>query len=138
MSVAGAFTYPSGLMVVAACARCLRSSSHLLAWRTATITSASVSVCVANCGLVTSAFSGWLVQMSWVVMAVKPTLCATATAFQGSPTQKPSMVPTFMFATICGGGIGMMLTALGSTFAALSQYRSHVSCVPPGKVIAMV
>ena len=28
--------------------------------------------------------------------------------FQGSPTQKQSMVPTFMFATICGGGTVMV------------------------------
>jgi hypothetical protein len=30
---------------------------------------------------------------------------AIARAFQGSPTQNPSIFPTFMFATICGGGI---------------------------------
>src|SRR5690242_19855317 len=45
-------------------------------------------------------FSGWSFQMSWVVAAVMPTPSAMARWFHGSPTQKPSMFPTRMFATI--------------------------------------
>jgi hypothetical protein len=48
------------------------------------------------------------------------------------------MASTFMFATICGGGMVMILTLLDSTLHALSQYRIQVSWVPPGKVPAMV
>jgi hypothetical protein len=100
----------------------------LLAFRIAAITSSSTACFdVANSSFTTSAFSGWLVQMSWLAMAVKPMSWSTATAFQGSPTQYPSIVPTLMFATICAGGIGMIFTALGSTFVARSQYRSHMS-----------
>src|SRR3954453_15948147 len=57
--------------------------------------------------------------------------------FHGSHTQKQSMVPTFMFATICGGGTTMVSMSLsGSMPPAASQYRSQRSWVPPGKVIA--
>ena len=43
-------------------------------------------------------------------------------AFHGSPTQKASIVPTRMFATICGGGTTMVCTSLsGSMPAAASQ-----------------
>ena len=37
---------------------------------------------------------------------------AMARAFHGSPTQKPSILPTFMFATICAGGIVISATSL--------------------------
>ena len=37
---------------------------------------------------------------------------ALARAFQGSPTQNPSILPTFMLVTICGGGIVMSVTSL--------------------------
>lgn len=50
--------------------------------------------------------------MSWVEMAVKPILSAMARAFHGSPTQNPSILPTFMLATIWGGGMVMRLTSL--------------------------
>src|SRR5262245_37136287 len=57
--------------------------------------------------------------------------------FHGSHTQKQSMVPTFMFATICGGGTTIVSMSLsGSIPPAASQYRIHKSCVPPGNVIA--
>jgi len=49
--------------------------------------------------------------MLWVVSAVKPILSTIARLFHGSPTQKPSMLPTRMLATICGGGTVMVLTS---------------------------
>ena len=64
-----------------------------------------------NSWLTTSAFSGWCFHMSCVVMWVKPMPSLTATPPHGSPTQKPSMLPTFMLATIWAGGIVMILTA---------------------------
>ena len=57
-------------------------------------------------------FSGWSFQMSCVLMAVKPMPSAMVRAFQGSPTQKPSILPTFMLATICGGGTTISETSL--------------------------
>ena len=60
---------------------------------------------------VPSAFSGWSFQMSWVVVAVTPMPSAIARWFHGSPTQKPSMLPTRMLATICGGGTVMTLAS---------------------------
>ena len=46
----------------------------------------------------------------------------TSCSFQGSPTQKQSIVPTFMFATICGGGTVMTLMSVsGSMPPAASQ-----------------
>ena len=50
--------------------------------------------------------------MSCVVTEVKPILSAMARAFHGSPTQKPSILPIFMLATICGGGMVMSETSL--------------------------
>ena len=46
-------------------------------------------------------------RIACVVIAVKPMSSAMLRAFHGSPTQKPSILPTFMFATICGGGMVM-------------------------------
>src|SRR5262249_24976585 len=46
-----------------------------------------------------------------VAMAVKPMPSAIARAFHGSPTQNPSILPTFMLATICAGGIVMSETS---------------------------
>ena len=57
-------------------------------------------------------FSGWSRQICCVVTAVKPTPSAIARLFHGSPTQKPSILSTFMLATICGGGMVMRLTSL--------------------------
>ena len=37
---------------------------------------------------------------------------AIVRAFHGSPTQKPSILPTFMFATICAGGTTISATSL--------------------------
>ncbi len=69
-----------------------------------------------------SAFSGCLDQISPVVQAVKPMSWLTSCSFHGSPTQKASMLPTFMFATICGGGTTMVETSLsGSMPPAASQ-----------------
>ncbi len=57
-------------------------------------------------------FSGWSFHICCVVIAVKPMPSAIARLFHGSPTQKPSILSTFMLATICGGGIVMRLTSL--------------------------
>jgi len=35
----------------------------------------------------------------------------TSWSFHGSPTQNASIVPTFMLATICGGGTTMVSTS---------------------------
>ena len=54
--------------------------------------------------------------------AVKPMFWLTSCSFHGSPTQKASMLPTFMLATICGGGTTMVETSLsGSMPPAASQ-----------------
>ncbi|MND08150.1 hypothetical protein D3C83_305870 [compost metagenome] len=50
--------------------------------------------------------------MSWVVTDVKPILSAMERAFQGSPTQKPSILPIFMLATIWAGGTTIRLMSL--------------------------
>ena len=72
--------------------------------------------------VVPSTFSGWSFQMSCVVMAVMPMPSMMARWFQGSPTQKPSMLPTRMLATICGGGTVISLAPLtGLMPAAASQ-----------------
>jgi hypothetical protein len=39
-------------------------------------------------------------------------LSKIARAPQGSPTQKPSILPTRILATICGGGTTMVFTSL--------------------------
>ena len=59
-----------------------------------------------------SDFSGCFAQISAVLTAVKPMPWLTSCAFHGSPTQKASMVPTFMLATICGGGTTIVSTSL--------------------------
>ena len=65
-----------------------------------------------NSSVVPRIFSGWSFQRSCVVVAVKPILSAMARAFHGSPTQKPSMLPTRMLATICGGGTVIVFTSV--------------------------
>ena len=67
---------------------------------------------LAYSAVVPSTFSGWSFQMSWVVVAVIPIPSMMARWFQGSPTQNPSMLPTRMLATICGGGTVMTLASL--------------------------
>jgi hypothetical protein len=60
--------------------------------------------------------------MSCVVLAVMPMPSMMARWFQGSPTQKPSMLPTRMLATICGGGTVMTLASfIGLMPCAASQ-----------------
>ena len=54
--------------------------------------------------VVPSTFSGWSFQMSCVVVAVTPMPSMMARWCQGSPTQKPSLLPTLLLATHCGGG----------------------------------
>src|SRR5882672_8229890 len=64
---------------------------------------------------------------------------AIARAFHGSPTQKPSILPTFMLATICAGGIVMSETSRSGLMPPdASQYRIHIAWVPGGYVIANV
>jgi hypothetical protein len=65
----------------------------------------------ANSSVEPSTFSGWSFQMSWVVVAVMPTPSMMARWPHGSPTQKPSMFPTRILATICGGGTVMTLAS---------------------------
>ena len=65
----------------------------------------------ANSSVKASTFSGWSFQICWVVIAVKPMPSAMARAPHGSPTQKPSILPTFMLATIWAGGIVMSVTS---------------------------
>ena len=66
----------------------------------------------ANSSVNAHTFSGWSFHNCWVVTAVKPMPSSMARLFQGSPTQKPSILSTFMFATICGGGTVMRFTSL--------------------------
>ena len=61
----------------------------------------------ANSSVNAQTFSGWSFQSCCVVTAVKPMPSAIARLFHGSPTQKPSILSIFMFATICAGGIVM-------------------------------
>jgi hypothetical protein len=49
----------------------------------------------------------------------------------GSPTQKPSMAPFSISATIWTGGSVMIWTVETSTPARASVRRSQMSCVPP-------
>ena len=65
-----------------------------------------------NSSVVPSVFSGWSFHTPCVVSTVKPILSWIARLFHGSPTQKPSMLPTRMFATICGGGTTIVFTSL--------------------------
>jgi predicted small integral membrane protein len=61
--------------------------------------------------VVPSTFSGWSFHTCCVVAAVTPMPSMMARWFQGSPTQKPSMLPTRMLATICGGGTVITLAS---------------------------
>src|SRR5437762_11836248 len=64
---------------------------------------------------------------------------AIVRAFHGSPTQNPSIFPTFIFATICAGGTTISETSLSGLIPpAPSQNRVHIACVPGGNVIADV
>src|SRR5574343_1129622 len=116
------------------------ASIQRLASRMAMITARQVlGYFLTKSAVVPSAFSGWSFQMSWVVAAVMPMLSMMARWFQGSPTQKPSMLPTRMLATICGGGTVMTLaSAMGLMPWVASQWYSHIAWVPVGKVWAKV
>ena len=67
---------------------------------------------VANSSVKAHTFSGWSFHIFCVVMAVKPMPSSMARLFHGSPTQKPSILPTFMLATICAGGMVTRFTSL--------------------------
>ena len=58
---------------------------------------------------------------------------AMARAFHGSPTQKPSILPTFMLATICGGGTVMSETVLVGIDAAGAEIVAHPHGVRAGR-----
>ena len=65
----------------------------------------------ANSSVNAQTFSGWSFHNCCVVTAVNPMPSSMARLFQGSPTQKPSILSTFMFATICGGGMVIRFTS---------------------------
>ena len=76
-------------------------SFHWPASSTARITALTVfGFFVAKSSEKARTFSGWSFHICCVVMLVKPMPSAMARAFHGSPTQKPSILPTFMLATI--------------------------------------
>src|SRR6476469_4347401 len=88
------------------------ASIHLLASRMAATSARAVFGCVfTHSAVVPRVFSGWSRQISWVVAAVMPTPSTMARWFHGSPTQKPSMFPTRILATICGGGTVITLAS---------------------------
>ena len=66
----------------------------------------------ANSSVKAQTFSGWSGHIFCVVVTVKPMPSAMARRFHGSPTQNPSILPTFILATICGGGMVIKLTSL--------------------------
>src|SRR5450830_1639402 len=91
----------------------IEASIQRLASMIAAIMARQVFGCFfANSSVEPSTFSGWSRQMSWVVMAVMPMPSMMARCPQGSPTQKPSMFPTRILATICGGGTVITLASL--------------------------
>ena len=98
-------------------------SHHIWASITAII-SATVALGLASTqsARIPRIFSGWRAHSSPVVAAVKPMPWFTSCSFHGSPTQKASMLPTFMLATICGGGTTIRSTSrVGSIPPAASQ-----------------
>ena len=69
-----------------------------------------------------STFSGLCDQSWFLVATIWPWPAATATLFQGSPTQKPSTRPACRLCDSNGGGMTIRLTsASGSMPAAASQ-----------------
>ncbi|MCY1314066.1 hypothetical protein D9M70_646590 [compost metagenome] len=90
----------------------LASMKRLASSRAITRARAVLGFCSTKSREQPSTFSGWSAQICWVVVAVKPILSKIARAPQGSPTQKPSMLPTRMLATICGGGTVMVFTSV--------------------------
>jgi hypothetical protein len=99
------------------------ASIHLPASRIAAVMAREVLGCFCtNSAVQPSVFSGWSFHRPCVVIVVKPILSAIARAPHGSPTQKPSMLPTRMLATICGGGTVMVFTSfIGLMPCAASQ-----------------
>src|SRR5258705_4780482 len=91
----------------------------------------------AKSALKAQTFSGWSFQMSWVLMAVKPMPSATVLAFQGSPTQKPSISPERMLVNMLAGGV-LLRPAFLSGFMppAASPLRTPMALVPVGDVMA--
>jgi len=84
------------------------ASIHLPASKIAAVTARAVlGYFLVNSAVVPNTFSGWSFQMSCVVTAVMPIPSMMARWPQGSPTQKPSILPTRILATICGGGTVM-------------------------------
>ena len=75
----------------------------------------------ANSAVNAQTFSGWSFQMSCVLIAVNPMPSAIVRAFQGSPTQNPSILPTFILATIWAGGTTISETSLSGIDAAGRQ-----------------
>src|SRR3989339_1291688 len=107
------FTYDLAAMVSAILFLfCRPASIHLLASRMAAVTARAVlGYFLTKSAVVPSTFSGWSFQTSCEVAADTPMPSMMARWFQGSPTLKPSMLPTRMLATICGGGTVMTLAS---------------------------
>src|SRR5579862_7334428 len=125
-----------GQLIYVACdtmfAICLRFSSlsmyWLDRWSAFRIALTVLGFFAANSSVKAQTFSGWSFHICWLVMTVNPILSAIARAFQGSPTQQPSILSTFMFAIICAGGIVTRLTSLSALIPPLaSQYRIHIA-----------
>ncbi len=95
---------------------CRPASIQRPASRMAAVTARAVfGYFLTKSAVVPSTFSGWSFQMSCVVTAVTPMPSMIARWPQGSPTQKPSMLPTRMLATICGGGTVMTLASFNGS-----------------------
>src|SRR3954465_10112242 len=141
MTSESVFTYDLSATVCAVFWRLdSEESIHRLASRIAAgIARAVFGDFVTNFAVVPSVFSGWSFQIACVVIAVKPIPSTIARLPQGSPTQNPSMLPTRMLATICGGGTTTAFASLKGwmPFAASQQY-SHIACVPVGQGCAKV
>src|SRR6187431_525302 len=106
MIAGGQLMYVGREMISAAAGRLLMLSRCALASCSPFSTALTVlGFFVANSSVNAQTFSGWSFHIACVVVAVKPMLSTIARLFHGSPTQNPSILSTFMFATICGGGM---------------------------------
>src|SRR6185295_126997 len=136
----GQLMYAGLATTSAALARLSRLSRWTLArWSALSTALTGFGFFAANSSVNAHTFSGWSGHIFCVVIAVKPIPSTMARLFHGSPTQKPSILSTFMLATICAGGIVMRLMSLSGWMPPdASQYRIHIAWVPGGKVMANV
>ena len=116
MSLAGTLNHWRLAMMVASSSLFSIFSHHCWASITAISTAiAALGFLSTQSARMPSDFSGWFFQISPVMQAVKPMSWWTSWSPHGSPTQKASMLPTFMLATICGGGTTMVETSLSGS-----------------------